>query len=314
MFQIILTLLLALSFSSCHSRPQNAVQRGEQNCCSAEDSVMHGDTAQAEGLSMSDVVYLSSDSLEVCQLLADEKRQDVLDFARYFIGRPYVASTLEVADPERLVVNLREMDCTTLVETTLALVMTRREGKKTFEAYCRNLDKVRYFKSAPYPRTYLDRLHYFSFWMHDNIAAGLVAPVVLPQKYAKPLKINLGYMSLNSKKYKMLALHPDWVPVIENLEKEYSKADGDYLPQNSTGLSKQALSTISNGDIVAIVTSKKGLDYSHLGFAVWGKDGKLHLLNASSLHHRVVEEPMTLHQYLQKHPTSIGIRLLRLKN
>ena len=43
--------------------------------------------------------------------------------ARYFVGRPYAASTLE-REPERLVVNLREWDCTTLVESAVALART----------------------------------------------------------------------------------------------------------------------------------------------------------------------------------------------
>ena len=50
-----------------------------------------------------------------------------------------------------------------------------------------------------------------------------------------------------------------------------------------TSLSQKDLSAIHDGDLIAIVTTKKGIDYSHLGFAVWGKDGKLHLLNASSI-------------------------------
>jgi hypothetical protein len=49
-----------------------------------------------------------------------------------------------------------------------------------------------------------------------------------------------------------------------------------------------------------------------LGFAVWKKDG-LHLLNASMIHKKVVEEPMTFYQYLQKHPSHTGIRVLRIK-
>ena len=52
-------------------------------------------------------------------------------------------------------------------------------------------------------------------------------------------------------------------------------------------------------------------DIAHLGFAVW-KDGKLHLLNASMLHKKVVEEPMTLYQYLQQHSTHTGIRIIRI--
>ena len=44
-----------------------------------------------------------------------------------------------------------------------------------------------------------------------------------------------------------------------------------------------------------------------------GKDGKLHLLNASSIHKKVVLEPMTLYQYMQKHPVQTGIRVIRLQ-
>ena len=38
----------------------------------------------------------------------------------------------------------------------------------------------------------------------------------------------------------------------------------------------------------------------------------LHLLNASMLHKKVVEEPMTLYQYLQQHSTHTGIRIIRI--
>lgn len=43
--------------------------------------------------------------------------------ALFFRGTPYVASTLE-KEPEGLVVNLRELDCTTFAETVLALSRT----------------------------------------------------------------------------------------------------------------------------------------------------------------------------------------------
>ena len=68
---------------------------------------------------------------------------------------------------------------------------------------------------------------------------------------------------------------------------------------------------VSDGDIIAITCNKPGLDIAHLGFAVWQKDG-LHLLNASQIHKKVVQEPMTLYQYLQKHPSHTGIRIIRI--
>ena len=43
------------------------------------------------------------------------------------------------------------------------------------------------------------------------------------------------------------------------------------------------------------------------------KDGKLHLLNASSIHKKVVLEPMTLYDYMQEHSSQTGIRIIRLQ-
>ena len=67
---------------------------------------------------------------------------------------------------------------------------------------------------------------------------------------------------------------------------------------------------IHNGDIIAIVTNKKGLDTSHLGIAIWHTNG-LHMLNASQIREKVVEEAMTLRQYMEKHPSQLGIRIVR---
>ena len=43
-----------------------------------------------------------------------------------------MASTLEVNPDEELVVNLRQLDCTTLVENVVALTLTVREEHPTF--------------------------------------------------------------------------------------------------------------------------------------------------------------------------------------
>ena len=64
-------------------------------------------------------------------------------------------------------------------------------------------------------------------------------------------------------------------------------------------------------DNVTIITNKKGLDTTHIGLASWHADG-LHLLNASSIHKKVIDEPMTLYTYMQKHPSQIGIRACRV--
>ena len=111
------------------------------------------------------VVCAATDAAEVQRLLSDKSLKTPLDFARKFLGRPYVAATLEVADPEQVVVNLQGLDCATLVETSQALAMTRREGKTDVASYTRNLEKIRYFDGKN--RGYTSRLHYLSFWMAD---------------------------------------------------------------------------------------------------------------------------------------------------
>ncbi len=268
-------------------------------------------TAQPDATGLSRVVYTRADSAEVVSLLRrDTGDNDVLCFARHFKGRPYVAHTLEVADPERLVVNLRQFDCTTLVETVCALALTRRQGSDRFEDYCRNLERLRYRSGRM--NDYLSRLHYFTWWMHDNVAKGLFSEVCDGRHFTAPMVVRNAYMSAHYADYRLLAAHPEWRDSIAALERAENGPDGHYLPQTATALPKGRLGVVSDGDLVAVVTTKAGLDYAHLGFAVWGKDGKLHLLNASSVYKRVVEDSVTLNSYLAKRKSFTGIRLLRL--
>ena len=75
--------------------------------------------------------------------------------ARFFLGTPYVAATLEM-EPERLVVNLREMDCMTLVENVVALTRTIQSENPSFETFCKNLQALRYRNGEIHD--YTDRL------------------------------------------------------------------------------------------------------------------------------------------------------------
>ena len=102
------------------------------------------------------------------------------------------------------------------------------------------------------------------------------------------------------------------IAVISGKEKASQGKSVYYVPALKTGLAKSQLGNyIHDGDILAIATKKKGLDTSHIGIASWGRDGKLHLLNASQVRKKVVLEPMTLLQYMKKHPTHLGIWVIR---
>ena len=258
------------------------------------------------------VVCAAADAAEVQRLLADKSLKTPLDFARKFLGRPYVAATLEVSDPEQVVVNLQGLDCATLVETSQALAMTRREGKTDVASYTRNLERIRYFDGKN--RGYTSRLHYLSFWMADLTKRKVAKEVVLPQTLTLPLEIRLNYMSTHANAYPFLKNHPERVREIAQLERKYSGKVGRYLPKSNAGLSRTQLGAIQDGDIITVVTQKAGLDYSHQGIAFWGNDGKLHMLHASSERKRVIADERTLEDYLKRISHAKGIRVFRIIN
>jgi hypothetical protein len=118
-------------------------------------------------------------------------------------------------------------------------------------------------------------------------------------------------MSTHAKDYAMLAAHPEWLNGIKEMEQILTGNNFRYIPRTEIRDSQLLRETIKDGDIIAILTKKNGLDTSHIGIAVWRKDG-LHLMNASSIHKKVVIEPMLLQNYMKKHPSQIGIRLCRV--
>lgn len=307
--KLFLSLLFAsLTTTACADTPKTPATTPASAAATTPTAV-----APTTSDSLKNVHYTAADSAEVVQLLRAkvEGESDVLFYARHFIGRPYVGATLEICDPEQLVVNLRELDCTTFAETVLALTMTKRQQQTSFAAYCHNLERLRYRNGQM--NGYLSRLHYFTWWMHDNVRLGLVADVSQGQPHATaPINVRDNYMSTHATAYKFLAAHPEWTDSIAALERAENGPDGYYIPEQFTNLPASKLTEVRDGDLLAIVTTKAGLDYSHLGFAAWGKDGRLHLLNASSVYHRVVEDTVTLHDYLARRKTSVGIRPLRL--
>lgn len=258
------------------------------------------------------VTYELEDSMTVCRLLKEaDTRTTTLWLARQFLNVPYVPYTLEVNDDERLVVNTRELDCTTLVETVCALKLCASRGLRSWNDYVQTLCQLRYRQG--HLDGYPSRLHYFSDWIRDKVAMGLVEDIRQPNPpFTAVQRLNVSWMSDHPQSYKALKAHPELVPVIHKQEQALTGLSARYIPKRLLNDSRLLRQCVRDGDIIVILTNKKGLDTAHLGFASWHKDG-LHLLNASLLHKKVIDEPMTLYKYMQQHPTFTGIRVVRLK-
>lgn len=262
-----------------------------------------------------EVKYLQKDSIVTTELLkscmTECKTKDncLMYFARKLKSVPYVARTLEGGERERLVVNLRQLDCTTYVENVIALYLCIKNGKTTFRDFCNYLRNIRYENGIV---TYPTRLHYFSYWIEQNTLTGIVREIV-PQdsSVTEDSEYDIYYMSSNPEKYPALRKDTSLIDDISEMEKYFDGKTYRYIPKAKLKNPESLQAYIKDGDIIAIVTNKKGLDISHIGFAAWHK-GNLHLLNASSIHKKVVEEPMSLYKYMMRHPSQTGIRIIRV--
>lgn len=275
--------------------------------------------------SASALTYEQADSLAVVALLKKGAQQPkgenlMLFFANKLLNKPYVGKTLEVNPKEELAVNLRELDCTTLVENVVALVLTTRQGSTHFADFCKNLMCIRYRNGML--NGYASRNHYFSEWIQSNTKQGIVHEVEGKAKdsrgafypFVEQQTLDCTYMSTHPDRYPMLKDDKAALLLIRENERRINGHTVRYIPRRLLSRPHKELRAVQDGDILAIVTKKAGLDISHVGIAVWGKDGQLHLLNASQIHHKVVLEPMTLAEYMKKHPTQLGIRVVRVNS
>ena len=295
-------------------RDQQAKASGRVETAKAENVTTIDGQAAPQKVKYNIRIKNPSDSARIVKLLADgagkKEANLMLYYGRQFLDVPYVAYTLDQDKEEGLVINTKGLDCTTYVENVLALAVCTKKGYTSFADFCRVLALVRYVGGQV---AYTNRQHYFTYWMTSNVADGLVEHVKLP---AAPLsttrKSHVDYMTTHVSSYKMLNAHQQWLPKIKEMEDKVNRTTLTFIPKQQLRDSNRYRNYIHDGDIIGIVTNKKGLDISHVGLAVWHKDG-LHLMNASSIHKKVIDEPMTLYQYLQKQTSRAGICVMRMK-
>ncbi len=258
--------------------------------------------------SQSDISRINSLLREASQL-KEKPKSWMLWFGKKFIGVPYVGGTLDRAEEEKLVINTSELDCTTFVEIVTALTRCMSgNGKRDFSDFCRQLQHVRYINGEI---AYEKRQHYFTVWISDNAEEGIVTDIQNNPPFTKVQHVSVNWMTTHQQSYKMLKNNAKRLQGIKALEEQISGKSYRYIPKEQIVDSRLFRNTIHNGDILVMITNKKGLDTTHVGIASWHQDG-LHMLNASSIHKKVIDEPMLLRTYMMKHPSQIGIRVCRV--
>lgn len=228
----------------------------------------------------------------------------VLAIGKFFLETPYVGHTLEKGDTEKLVINLRELDCTTFAENCLALSRSLRQKNPEFGDFLRELRFIRYRdgKINGYP----SRLHYFSDWIYDNDRKGTVESLSKEIAHTLvPKKIN--FMGKHTDSYPILQRIPEFVPVIAAQEAEISNRMTWFIPEDRLAVVENK---IKDGDIIGITTNIDGMDISHVVIAV-RINGRIRFIHASSKEMKVVLSDQTLEEYLLNSKMASGIMVAR---
>ncbi len=256
------------------------------------------------------VVYLQKDKEILEQILkffsAESKTSTaelIFKVGSFFKETPYVAHTLET-EPEQLVVNLSELDCTTFAENCLAIARTVKSKTPTFEQFTRELQNIRYRNGVidGYP----SRIHYFSDWIFENNKRELVKDV--SKEIANtPYPLIVNFMSIHPQSYVQLKNDSTLIPVIAAKEQEISKREMYFIPKEKIAAFENQL---QNGDIAGITTNIKGLDVSHV-VVLQRVSGRIHILHASTTAQKVILSEETLEDYLKKSKSATGIMVAR---
>jgi hypothetical protein len=159
--------------------------------------------------------------------------------------------------PEKFVVRDDGFDCVTFCETVLAAATAH--DLTEFE---NNLRIIRYHNGVV---SWRERNHYFFEWGQHNIDNKTCRPVALDGA-VELQKTVYWHRELGRRHFSMTV-----------------------IPRAALLANKGKLAA---GDIIGFVTMRPNLDYFHVGFVAFGKDGGLLLRHASLSRHRVLDERM----------------------
>ncbi len=238
------------------------------------------------------------------QPIADSKSKTTLIFAKSFLDKPYKAGTLEVNQSEQLVCNLRDFDCWTFVESSLALALTKHSSNPDYASYNQNLLKLRYRNGEV--NGYGSRLHYFVEWLLQAENNGLIKDIT-KEIGGEPLDKEINYMYNHRTAYPKLVDNKVYAE-IGRAESKLNKHRFSYIQKANIA---KVESKIKEGDIIAITSNVSGLDCNHEGFAV-KKNGRIHLLHASLEQKKVVISDEPLAEYLNRIKKHSGIIVARI--
>lgn len=267
---------------------------------------------QETGLSDEQICKLKFD-LSVSQNLMNKPINEiVVEIGKSFIGTDYASHTLEDEGEEKLVINLRALDCVTFYENCVTLARCIKLKKTTFEDYKAQLQFLRYRdgKIDGYP----SRLHYTSDYWNNGEKKGILRVVtkeIFGEKNVVEIPKPINFMTTNRDKYKHLKTNDANFEKIKAQEDEINRRTEYFLPKGNMHMFADK---ILHGDLIGIATNIKGMDITHTGVAVRMPNGKLHFMHAPNVGYKVQITEQPMHDYLAKNQRQTGIIVARVND
>ncbi len=227
-----------------------------------------------------------------------------LCMAETFLGVPYVAHTLEGNATEQLVCRFDALDCTTLVDVSVALALAKKEGLN-YRQFLAKMTQLRYAGGTidGYP----SRQHYFLSWRNQGIETDLLEDVTKAMG-GIPYQKEITFMSAHADLYKGID-SGEVLKMIKANERQINAEKYFHLPKASV---QKIEANLQDGDIIGITSTIAGLDCNHQGIIKMQK-GRAHLVHASTTAKKVIVSPEPLSDYLNSVKRHSGIIVLRLK-
>lgn len=255
----------------------------------------------------------AQDTARITELLTDVLVNDpgtpgarIEMIGRRFLDTPYVAHTLE-GDPEMLTVNIDQLDCTTFVETVMAMAMTVGEKRSSWRDFVYNLQRLRYRNGEP--DGYASRLHYIADWVATNSYKGIIRDATPSFPKVNYITKTIDFMSRNRDRYPALADSVNYEK-IKSMESGYHNHRFPYVKSNDLN-AKATKAAFRSGDVVALTSNIRNLDVTHLGIVVV-IDREPYLLHASSSLGKVVITTVPLAEFMRRNRALTGLRVIRL--
>ncbi|MGF1644008.1 MAG: N-acetylmuramoyl-L-alanine amidase-like domain-containing protein [Thiotrichales bacterium] len=229
----------------------------------------------------------------------------VLAIARAWEQTRYDAGTLQSNPGElNLIVRFDRLDCWTLVELATAVVWSAENtAQPDYSDFLARLRALRYRDGRV--AGYGSRLHYFSEWLDQSERLGLLADHTAAlggETYSKPI----GFMTRDRAHYPALA-DPATLATVRNAEAALSGIQRSFIPKARVAEIEPEL---RDGDLVAITSTRPGLDIAHQGLIV-RRGERAYLLHASSEFGRVLVSRWPLAEYLNRNRSQGGIVVAR---